>query len=180
MKPWINSEDNPNQVNFKVEKVKLQDFFLPPRPKDDLFVVKLAPNEPKFEINSHVKKSKLLERSWIDIKHLEMSLNRINKVILPFRQRLAQNERRMFLYLLLGFAITIGLSLVFGFFVHYALSIVLICLYFGGLIYIVRKYQRENESLQRAIHFNTCLTVRNENERLYSRYNLRARVGFLS
>jgi hypothetical protein len=86
----------------------------------------------------------------------------------------------MYLYLLMGFAIALGLSLVFGFFVHYALSIILICLYFAGLIYIVRKYHRENDSLQRAIHFNTCLAVRNENERLYSRYNLRARVGFLS
>jgi Ca2+/Na+ antiporter len=131
-------------------------------------------------MTSQVKKSKLLERSWIDIKQLEMSLNRINKVILPFRMRLAQNERRMFLYLLMGFAITMGLSAVFGFFVHYGLSIFLICLYFGGLIYIVRRYHRENDNLQRAIHFNTCLVVRNENERLYSRYNLRARVGFLS
>jgi len=127
-----------------------------------------------------VKKSKLLERSWIDVKQLEQSISRINNVVLPFRLSLARNERKMYMFLLLGFVAALGLALLFGFLVHYALSIVLICLYFGGLIYIVKKYHKENDMLLRAIHFNTCLTVRNENERLYSRYNLKARVGFLS
>jgi hypothetical protein len=40
MKPWMNEYDNPGQVEHKVEVVKLHEFFLPPRPKDDLFVVK--------------------------------------------------------------------------------------------------------------------------------------------
>ncbi len=114
------------------------------------------------------------------MKQLEQSISRINNVVLPFRLSLARNERKMYMFLLLGFVAALGLALLFGFLVHYALSIVLICLYFGGLIYIVKKYHKENDMLLRAIHFNTCLTVRNENERLYSRYNLKGRVGFLS
>ena len=50
MKPWINSKDNPDQTNYRVDQVKLQTFFLPPRPKDDLFVVKYAVHEPKLEV----------------------------------------------------------------------------------------------------------------------------------
>ena len=86
----------------------------------------------------------------------------------------------MYLYLLAGLAVVLTLAVILGIAVHFALAIVFIAIYIGGLIYIVKKYQKENDQLLRRIHFNVCLLIRNENERLYSRYNLRAKVGYLS
>ena len=143
-------------------------------------MVKYAVHEPKLEVTPLVIKSKLLERSWIDVKQLESSINKINSIIMPFKERLARNERHMYLYLLGGLALILSLAILLGILVHFALSILLICSYLGGMIYIIRRYQKENNQLLKSIHFNTCLVIRNENERYYSRYNLKARVGFLS
>lgn len=86
----------------------------------------------------------------------------------------------MYLYLIAGLAVVLTLAIILGVAVHFAIAIVFLVFYIGGLIYIVKKYQKENDLLLRRIHFNICLLIRNENERLYQRYNLRARVGYLS
>lgn len=101
-------------------------------------------------------------------------------MVSPIKEKLAKNDRKMFLYLLAGLIGVLAVAILFGVVVHFAIAIVLIVAYLGGLIYIVKKFQKENDSLIKQIHFNVCLLVRNENERLYSRYNIRARVGFLS
>ena len=159
-------------------------FFLPPKPKEDMFVIKFSDGANKtvlkYEITPQVRKSKLLERSWIDINSLEASLNRINSVICPFKEELAKNEKRMYIYLLAGLLMVLILAVIFGIFVHIALAVVMIAIYIGGLIYIVKKYNKQNDHLLKRIHFNVCLLLRNENERFYQRYNLRARVGYLS
>lgn len=68
LKPWINKKDNPNQTTMKVADVKKQHFFLPPKSKEELFVVKTGDTTPaQFELTPQIKKSKLLERSWIDM-----------------------------------------------------------------------------------------------------------------
>ena len=90
MKPWINSKNNEGQIQHKVEDVARMNFFLPPKGKDDLFIIRFGnQNQTQYEITPQVKRSKLLERSWIDIKSLESSINRINSVILPFKEKLA-------------------------------------------------------------------------------------------
>ena len=122
---------------------------MPPRPKDDLFVIKYAVHEPKFEVTPQVIKSKLLERSWIDVKQLESSINKVNTIILPFKERLARNEKHMYLYLLGGLAIILSLAIILGILVHFALSIVLICGYLGGMIFIIKRYRKENDQLLR-------------------------------
>jgi hypothetical protein len=121
-------------------------FFLPPKGKDDLFIIRFGiHNQTQYEITPQVKRSKLLERSWIDIKSLESSINRINSVILPFKEKLAKNEKHMYLYLLAGLAVVLTLAVILGIAVHFALAIVFIAIYIGGLIYIVKKYQKEND-----------------------------------
>ena len=99
---------------------------------------------------------------------------------MPFKERHAKNERVMYLYLLLGLVIVLILAIILGILVHFALALVMIVLYIGGLIYLIRRNSKENDTLLRKIHFNVCLALRNENERLFSRYNIRARVGYLS
>jgi hypothetical protein len=72
------------------------------------------------------------------------------------------------------------LAIILGITVHFALGIAMIAVYIIGLVYFIRKNSKENDSLLRKIHFNVCLALRNENERLYQKYNLKARVGYLS
>jgi hypothetical protein len=68
LKPWINKKDNPGQLQMRKQDVDKQSFFLPPRIKDDLIVVKFSQTEPKYELTPQVKNSKLIERSWMDVK----------------------------------------------------------------------------------------------------------------
>ena len=82
--------------------------------------------------------------------------------------------------MVLGLAITAILAIIFGIAVHYAVSVVIIALYLCGLVYVVLKFSRLNDILLKKIHFNLCLILRNENERLYSKHNMKARVGHLS
>lgn len=42
MKPWINAKDNEGQTSYLVEQVKRTNFFLPPKPKEDMFVLKFS------------------------------------------------------------------------------------------------------------------------------------------
>jgi len=53
---------------MRKQDVDKQSFFLPPRIKDDLIVVKFSQTEPKYELTPQVKNSKLIERSWMDVK----------------------------------------------------------------------------------------------------------------
>lgn len=81
---------------------------------------------------------------------------------------------------MLGLALVAILAIVLGIFVHFGLSIALIVIYIITIIILVRKLVKENERLSKQIHFNVCLMIRNENERLYSKHSLRAKVGFMS
>lgn len=179
MKPWINKLDNPNQVMMKSGDVKTQNFFLPPRPRDDdLFILRLA--NDSYELTPQIRKSKLIERSWIEMESLEASIQRINDVIRPSKEKLAQNEKFLFRYLLIGLVIVAILAIILGILVHFALAIVVIILYIIGLAFVIRRFQKENDFLLKKIHFNVCLLIRNENDRFYSRHNIKARVGYLS
>lgn len=73
-------------------------------------------------------------------RHLEQSLAKFNQVVSPFKERLAKNDRKMYLYLLAGLLGVLTLAILLGVAVHFAIAIVLILAYLGGLIYIVRKF----------------------------------------
>ncbi len=88
-----------------------------------------------------------MERSWIDHQQFNQSIDKINSIIAPFKQRLASNERQMYLYLLLGLFLFLALSILLGIVAHFALALVMIALYLCGLVYIIKKFQRENAQL---------------------------------
>lgn len=50
MKPWINPKDNEGQSTFTVNQVNRMNFFLPPKGKEDLFIIKFGQTEPKYEL----------------------------------------------------------------------------------------------------------------------------------
>jgi hypothetical protein len=53
----------------------------------------------------------------------------------------------MYLYLLLGLFLFLALSILLGIVAHFALALVMIALYLCGLVYIIKKFQRENGQL---------------------------------
>ena len=104
----------------------------------------------------------------------------INEFIRPCKLRVADNNHKLSLYLLLGLFIVVIVAIVLGIFVHFALSAVIIVGYIVGLIVMIKKISHENELLRKQIHFNVCLIIRNENERLFLKHNIKAKVGFMT
>jgi hypothetical protein len=63
---------------MRLEEVRNFSFFLPPKSREDLFIVRYAECSPLFEVTSEVRKAKLLETSNMDIGEFENSIIRIN------------------------------------------------------------------------------------------------------
>ncbi len=59
------------------------------------------------------------------------------------------------------------LAIVLGIVVHFGVAIAIILIYIISTIIVVRKLVVENDRLTKQIHFNLCLLIRNENDRLY-------------
>jgi|LauGreDrversion4_2_1035121.scaffolds.fasta_scaffold1025708_1 hypothetical protein len=62
---------------------------------------------------------------------------------------MAQNDRKLSLYLLLGLLIVVVLAIILGIFVHFALAAVIIVAYIIGLIFMIKKCFVENERLRK-------------------------------
>jgi len=62
---------------------------------------------------------------------------------------MAQNDRKLSLYLLLGLLIVVVLAIILGIFVHFALAAVIIVAYIIGLIFLIKKCFVENERLRK-------------------------------
>ena len=86
----------------------------------------------------------------------------------------------MLLYLIVGLFSVAILAIVLGILVNYIISIVITALYFIGLALIIIKVKNLNNSLLKSIHFNLALVLRNENDKLLTKFGLKARPGFLS
>ncbi len=62
---------------------------------------------------------------------------------------MAENDRKLSLYLLLGLLIVTIIAIVLGIFVHFALAAVIILAYIVGLVFMIRKCFVENERLRK-------------------------------
>lgn len=62
---------------------------------------------------------------------------------------MAENDRKLSLYLLLGILIVTAIAIVLGVFVHFALAAAIIVGYIIGLIIMIRKCFVENERLRK-------------------------------
>ena len=62
---------------------------------------------------------------------------------------MAQNDRKLSFYLLLGLLIVVILAIILGIFVHFALAAVIIVAYIIGLIFLIKKCFVENERLRK-------------------------------
>ena len=76
------------------------------------------------------------------------------------------------------FAIPVFIVLVIQ--VHFIIALLFLVLYFCGIGMVIFKSKREQLEVQKAVHFNLSLFVKNENNRLYGRKKLKWRPGFLS
>jgi hypothetical protein len=83
-------------------------------------------------------------------------------------------------YLFVGLILTVGLAFVFALFVHFAVAIVLGVLYCLGLIFLLVKTKLLSHELVLKSHFNLCLLLKNENERLFYKRGVQLRPGYLS
>ena len=81
--------------------------------------------------------------------------------------------------MILGLAIMAVLAIVLGIVVHFGVAIAMIVIYIITTVIVMRKLVAENDRSAKQIHFNICLLIRNENERLYQKHSLRAKVGHM-
>ena len=89
-------------------------------------------------------------------------------------------EKLIWLYLGIGLLIVAALAIILGFTVTFIISIVIIVLFLIGFIVIMVKAKKVQSEMLLRTHFNLSLALRTENERLFSKFGLRARTGFLS
>jgi len=81
---------------------------------------------------------------------------------------------------MVGIVITAVLALILGLIITYIISIAILLTYFAGLVLVFYKVRNLNKIMLLRMHFNLALVLRNENERLYKYYGIRARPGNLS
>ena len=72
------------------------------------------------------------------------SINKINLLLKPFKQRLAYLDRILMLFIILGIALVAGISTLFGVYVTYVLSILLIIMYFASMAFVLIKIKKES------------------------------------
>ena len=72
------------------------------------------------------------------------SINKINLLLKPFKQRLAYLDRILMLFIVLGIALVAGISTLFGVYVTYVLSILLIIMYFASMAFVLIKIKKES------------------------------------
>jgi hypothetical protein len=135
---------------------------------------------PYFKIDSDIANQSIIVDSGLSYSELESSIAKINNLLLPFKERIAQCDRICILYGVLGVIMVSILSVVCGIYVSFILSLVLSFLYIVGLVFLLYKSKKLTSLLVKKTHFNLALILRNENSRLYSKYGLKARPGHLS
>lgn len=122
----------------------------------------------------------LLTKSGLPIDVFEDFIARVNQVGEPLRSKHAHHERLIIYYILFGVFVVTSLSIALGIHYTFLVPLTLTLSYFFGFAWLVIHVQRENGSLLKQIHFNLCLVLRNENERVLYGYGIRARPGYLS
>lgn len=91
----------------------------------------------------------MLDSCWLEFSQLEQTITLINESIRPCKVRMAENDRKLSLYLLLGLFIVTIIAIILGIFVHFALAAVIIVGYIIGLVFMIRKCFVENEILRK-------------------------------
>lgn len=145
-----------------------------------MFVLKYGECSPLFEITKEVKESKLFLFSEIPYSEFENSVHRINAIVKPLKVKHSFYDKVLLLYLILGILVVGALAIVLGVFVHFSVAIVMAFVYFAGFVLLLLKIRKIHNKLLIKTHFNLSLIIRNENDRLYSKYGIKARPGFLS
>ena len=116
----------------------------------------------------------------VNFEEFQASISKINKNLEPRRRQLSIYDFLMILYLLGALLLTVTLGVVFAVHVHFALSIVIGVAYFVGLRFVIVKLKKKQNEEILKIHFNLAIMLKNENERFFSKYRIKARPGYLS
>jgi hypothetical protein len=98
----------------------------------------------------------------------------------PVKEKALKYEKILMLYMFVGLLVVGGLAVIFAIKVSSIVSIILGILYFGGLVFLMIKTKKLTSGLVLKTHFNLAIILKNENERFYYKYGLKARPGYLA
>lgn len=174
MTPWERRVDRPKKQKEQHESIYT------PKNRDDLFVLRQGDCSSKFVIDQDRKAFITLKNFGIERQELQDTVNLINKTLDPFKSKQSLFEKMIMFYLFIGLLLAVGLGFIFALFVHFAIAIVIGVLYGLGLVFLLVKTKLLNHELLLKTHFNLCLLLKNENQRLYQRRGVKLRPGYLS
>jgi len=176
------ASNQPNETLSKQEKIKKYKSMLalPPRPSAKLDVVTYGECSSILKLNiPEESNSKLLERevSPVDI---DQTINEANQILKSLKGKVATFDRMLLFYLVFGMLVCGLLGFIFGFFVHFVISIIFVVVYFALLTLAVYFYKKRTTSLIIHAHFWLALYLHWENHRYYLERNIRLRPGFMA
>ena len=98
----------------------------------------------------------------------------------PFKDKVAYYDRIVLFYLFIGMLVMATLAIILGILVNFGISIVIAIIYFVGLTFLIVRTKKLTNDLLKRVHFNLSLVLRNENDRIFTKFGIKARPGFLS
>lgn len=154
--------------------------FIPPRPSERVEVVTYGEWSSYLKLYLNENSSlKLTEREWTAVD-IEQTVTDANGILKSLKGKVARYDLLILLYLIFG-SILFGLiGFIFGYFVHFAISIVFGVLYFIILGVGVYFYKKKTKDLIIQSHFWLSLFLHAENFRYYLEHRIRFRPGFMA
>lgn len=152
-------------------------YHMDPRRSERCFTVRFESKRHQFCLQNFHYTLSLLDDSGLDISLLEDSIQRVNQVIRPTVATKVRTEKILWLSTLFGILITAVLAIILGVLVTYLISIAIALVFIACFLIFHWRMSRKTRQLALKYHFNLSLVIRNENDRLYKYYGLRARPG---
>ena len=110
----------------------------------------------------------------------ENTIINATKYLQPYRSYVTKLEKLNMTVLIIGFLVTLAVSMIVGILYHWLTSLLIVLLFFiivGAVYYLFKQFQ--NKHLRQA-HFMLALFCRSENNRYYLEKNVELRPGFLA
>lgn len=110
--------------------------FEPPEDTDKLHVIRFSECSPELMMVRSIEDAPMLQAASINIDDFNGLVVMINQKIMPLRSKLVFQFKLLFGYIVVGILLLGSTAVLLGIFVSYWISLLLILLYFAGLIVI--------------------------------------------
>ena len=162
----------------KRERIK-ELLHIPPRPSKRVEVVSTGECSSRFRVDLDVENSMRLSERNLSIADIEQTIQGANEILKPLKNKVAKYDKLLLLYIIVGLFWFGVVGFMFGFFIHYAISIVVGIIYFV-ILGIGVYFYKKTKNLTIESHFWLSLYLHSENLRHFLHNRVRLRPGFMA